>query len=122
MKIKVIKRDFTVCKVSDFSKIDLTDKYCFIGRTEEELSLICSTKHAPAETLERNDGWRGFHILGELDFSLLGVVSEVSTILSNSKISILAEATYNTDYFFVKAENFEKAMEILAEQDYKIIQ
>lgn len=121
MKIKVIKRGFTVCKVDDLGKVDFTDKYCFVGKTDEEISLICSTKHAPQETISRSDGWRGFRIQGQLDLSLIGVISEISQTLTNNKISILTVATYNTDYIFVKEENLQKALELLAEQDYKII-
>lgn len=33
MVIKLIGRDFTVCKVEDYAQVDLGAEYCFIGRT-----------------------------------------------------------------------------------------
>ena len=121
MKIKVMKREFSVCKVDDISRVDFTDRYCFLGKTDEEISVICSTRNAPEETVARSDGWRAFRIQGELEFSLIGLVSELTGILAEAKISVLTVATYNTDYLLVKAENLERALELLAEQDYKII-
>ena len=102
-------------------KIDFTDKYCFVGKTDEEISLICSTKHAPAETISRSDGWRGFRLQGQMDFSLVGVLAELTGILAGNKISLLAVGTYNTDYVLVKEDDLEKALLILEDQDYKII-
>lgn len=121
MKIKVIGRPFTVCKVDSLDKIDFTDKYCFVGKTDEEISLICSTKHAPAETISRSDGWRGFRLQGQMDFSLVGVLAELTGILAGNKISLLAVGTYNTDYVLVKEDDLEKALLLLEDQDYKII-
>ena len=62
MLLKVINREFSVCKVSDFSKVDMGQPYIFIGSTNEERSLVCSTELVPDNTIERNDGWRAFRI------------------------------------------------------------
>ena len=43
MELKKIEKEFSVCKVNDISVIDFTDEFCFIGKTDEELSLVCST-------------------------------------------------------------------------------
>ena len=62
MLLKVINREFSVCKVSDFSEVDMGQPYIFIGSTNEERSLVCSTELVPDNTIERNDGWRAFRI------------------------------------------------------------
>ncbi len=121
MKIKVIKREFTVCQVERLEQIDFTDKYCFVGKTDEEISLICSTRHVPEETVAREDGWRAFRLQGQLDLSLIGIISEISRILSENKISLLVVGTYNTDYVLVKEKDLEKTLLLLEDQDYKII-
>ena len=79
MKLKKLNCDLTVCKVADTSAINLELPFYFIGRTDEELSLVCRTADAPANTTERDDGWRGFRIEGVLDFSLIGILSKIST-------------------------------------------
>lgn len=55
-----------------------------------------------------------------LDFSLIGILSGISTILADNKIGIFAVSTYNTDYILVKEENFIKALEVLAKEGYEI--
>ena len=121
MELKSIEHDLTVCKVSDTSKIDLTAEFCFIGKTDEEMSLVCKTEDTPAETIERDDGWKAFRIQGVLDFSLIGILSKLSGILADNNIGIFAVSTYNTDYIRVKIENFDKALKALTSEGYTVI-
>lgn len=120
MEINIIDQDFSVCKVEDLSQIDYSDKFCFISKTDEELSLVCNTKLVPENTIECDNGWKGFRIRGILDFSLIGILSKISTLLAESKIGIFAVSTYNTDYIFTKEENFDKAINVLEDNGYKI--
>ena len=110
----------TVCKVKSVSDIDMNSEFFFIGKTDEEISLVCKTEDVPAGTTERDDGWRGFRISGVLDFSLIGILSKLSGILAEHKIGIFAVSTYNTDYILVKEENFERALRLLAEEGYTV--
>ena len=121
MELRIIEHDLSVCKVADMSDIDLKADFCFIGKTDEELSLVCKTKDIPSRTIERDDGWRGFRIQGILDFSLIGVLSKLSGILAAHKIGIFAVSTYNTDYILVKEADFSRALEILAAEGYTVL-
>ena len=121
MELKTIEYKLSVCKVADISDIDLDSDFYFIGRTDEELSLVCKTEDTPIETLEREDGWRGFRIQGILDFSLIGILSRLSGILAEHNIGIFAVSTYNTDYILLKEENFDRALEVLASEGYTVV-
>lgn len=121
MELKIITFPLTICKVKSIADIDLSRKFFFIGRTEEELSLVCITDDTPEKTLERDDGWRGFRIQGVLDFSLIGILSKLSGILAENKIGIFAVSTYNTDYILVKEENFGKAVAVLENAGYSFV-
>ena len=121
MELKKIEHRLTVCKVADISDIDVTADFYFIGKTDEELSLVCRTEDTPRETIEREDGWRGFRIQGVLDFSLIGILSKISGILAENNIGIFAVSTYNTDYILVKEESFDRALEALASEGCDII-
>lgn len=114
MTLKRLPDALTVCKLRDIAQIDLTAPFYFIGRTDAELSLVCKTCDTPKGTLAREDGWRGFVIEGELDFSLIGILAEISGLLAKEKIGIFAVSTYNTDYILVKEENFDRAAKTLA--------
>ena len=120
MKIKKINGEFSVCKVPDYSQVKLDVEYCFISKTDEEISLVCLTGDIPGNILGREDGWIAFRIEGELDFSLVGVLAKISALLAQEKIPILAISTYNTDYILVKKENEMKAMNKFASSGYKV--
>ena len=121
MEIKALSDLFSVCKVEYVKQIDLSKDFCFTAKTDEEISLVCPTKNVPAVTSARDDGWRGFRIQGTLDFSLIGILAKISAILAEQRIGIFVISTYNTDYIFVKEENFAKALKSLAEHGYKVI-
>ena len=121
MQLKKLGSDLTVCKLEATTDIDLSKDFYFIGKTDEELSLVCKTEDTPANTTDRDDGWKGFRIEGVLDFSLIGILSKISGILADNKIGIFAVSTYNTDYILVKKENFDKALGVLEEAGYEIV-
>lgn len=120
MELKKLPYRLSVCKISDVAAIDLQKEFYFIGRTDEELSLVCRTEDVPAHTIECDDGWRGFRIQGVLDFSLIGILSKLSAILAEQQIGIFAVSTYNTDYILVKEENYDRALSALAAQGYTV--
>ena len=74
IEIKRLNQDFSVCKVIDYSLVNLNAEYSFIGKTDEEKSLVCLTSDVPPNVIERDDGWKGFRIQGILDFSLIGIL------------------------------------------------
>ena len=121
MELKKIYHKLTVCKVTDISDLNMESDFYFIAKTDEELSLVCKTEDTPLNTVERNDGWRGFRIQGTLDFSLIGILSKLSGILSEHKIGIFAVSTYNTDYILVKEENYEHALTVLSAEGYSVV-
>lgn len=115
MNIKIIDKDFSVCRVEDFSKINMDSSFLFIGKTDEELSVVCETSSIKDNTLKREDGWKAFRVEGPLDFSLIGIIAEISRILAENKIGIFVVSTYNTDYVLVKKEDFANALKVLSE-------
>lgn len=110
----------TVCKLENLRDANLSSGIFFIGKTDEELSLVCETEYAPEKTLAREDGWRGFRIRGVIDFSLVGVLSELSAVLAENGIGIFAVSTYNTDYILVKEERFREALKALEKAGHTV--
>ncbi len=70
--------------------------------------------------LEEKD-WRVLKVEGTLDFSLIGIISSISTILANEKISIFAISTFDTDYILVKDKDVDNATNALSNEGYEII-
>ena len=121
MKLEVLNIDFSVCRVADYSGVDISEDFTFTGSTDKEKSLVCPTGRVPENTLCREDGWRAFRIVGVLDFSLIGILSRITGILAENEIGVFAVSTYNTDYIFVKSENFDRAMTELRSKGYDVI-
>ena len=107
--------------MKDFSGINTEGEFLFIGKTDKELSVVCTTRMAPTEYLERDDGWRAFRIEGTLDFSLIGILSKISSLLAEQQIGIFAVSTYDTDYVLTKSVSFAKAMDVLEKAGYEIV-
>ena len=118
--IKALSVSFSVCKVPDYSGIDIEQPFVFTGSTDEEKSLVCPCELVPDNTTHREDGWVGFRICGELEFSLIGVLAGISKVLAQNKVGIFVISTYNTDYILVKEENFEKAVRALRGAGYGV--
>ena len=122
MNLKILPQAFTVCQVSDASAVDFSQAFVFFSKSDEEFSLVCETSAVPASALSREDGWRGFRVDGVLDFSLVGILAKLSGLLADQGISIFAVSTYNTDYIFIKANVFDRAILALSAAGYAILE
>jgi len=120
MQLKVLKNELSVCKLNDTRDLDLSKPFYFIGRTDEELSLVCDTADVPSDVAAREDGWRAFRIEGVLDFSLIGILAKLTGVLADHGIGLFAVSTYNTDYILVKRESLAPALEALTKAGYKV--
>ncbi len=85
-----------------------------IGKTKDELSIICPEDKIPGGVLAEK-GWRAFKVEGPLGFVVTGIVSSISSPLAEAGISIMYISTYETDYVLVEEHNLEKAAKILGE-------
>ena len=64
MELKKLEYNLTVCKVETTADIDMTTDFFFIGKTDEEKSVVCITEHVPDNVIECEDGWKAFRIAG----------------------------------------------------------
>ena len=116
-----LPQEFSVCKVKNYSGIDMEQPFVFTGCTDEEKSLVCPAGIVPKNTTSREDGWRAFRICGELDFSLIGILAGISQAMAAAGIGIFAISTYNTDYVLVKEKDFKKAKKTFADAGYRVV-
>ena len=87
-----------------------------ITKTSDEVSIV-SDCNVDFENCKRDSNWRGFKVDGILDFSSIGIINDLTKPLKDKQISVFVISTFNTDYIFVKAESFNKAMEIFTEAE-----
>lgn len=120
MTIQALPDAFSVCKAADYSLVDRETMFCFMGRTDAERSLVCRTQDVPDNATAREDGWRAMRITGTLDFSLIGVLAGISTVLAENGIGIFVLSTYDTDYILTKQKTYARALQLLAQAGYQI--
>lgn len=121
MEIKLINGLFTVCKIHDQADIQLDSDFVFIGKTDDELSLVCRAENCPASADTAEPGWRLLKITGILDFSLVGILAKITRILADHGVSVFAVSTYNTDYILVKEAQLPAALSALRDGGYSVL-
>ncbi|SUO79903.1 ACT domain-containing protein [Streptococcus equinus] len=121
LTIKSITEEFAVCQVEDYSQVNLENPFVFTGATDDEKSLVCPIAIVPENALTVDKTWSAFRIEGVLDFSLIGILSKISSLLAENNIGIFAISTYNTDYILTKTTDFQSALRVLEEAGYQIL-
>lgn len=120
LTILPLPQTLSVCKVADLLLVDWDSEPLFIGRTGDEVSVVCPTDTVPENTLERDDGWGAFRIAGQLEFSMVGVLAGISNVLADAGIPIFVVSTFDTDYILVKTERFDETLRVLSEAGYAV--
>ena len=102
MKIVVVPGEYSVCRLSPGAGVALPKEgFSSVTSTADELSVVCLAKHEPVGS-KIETGWSLLKIDGVLDFSLVGILSDVSGVLARAKISLFAISTFDTDYILVR--------------------
>lgn len=121
LQFEVLSDTLGICKLNSNQNIPewaYQGDFVSVTRTPEELSIVCSESAIPKDAVcER--GWRALKIAGILDFSLVGILSIVSSTLATAGVSIFAISTYNTDYILVRAQDLEVALQSLSKEGFE---
>ena len=124
LTLRLLDETFSIHSLAVDSKIPsevFEASVYFIGKTFEEISIVLPS----SITLNSEDcepDWQALEVVGPLDFILTGILSSISTVLANEKISIFAISTFDTDYVLVKNNTLNAAIEALRANHYQVIQ
>ncbi|MBU3214011.1 ACT domain-containing protein [Clostridium estertheticum] len=123
LTMKLLNEKFAVCRLNkneSMPKWVEGSSFYSITKTSDELSIVCSQDSIPRNIKCEKD-WRILKVEGPLDFSLIGIISSISTILALKRISIFAVSTYDTDYILVKDKDIDNTILALSNERYEII-
>ncbi|MBX4261975.1 ACT domain-containing protein [Clostridium estertheticum] len=123
LTMKLLNEKFSVCRLNKNEQIPewvKNSSFYSISKTSDELSIVCSQDIIPSNIKCEKD-WRILKVEGPLDFSLIGIISSISTILALKRISIFAVSTYDTDYILVKNKDIDNTILALSNERYEII-
>ncbi|HEX2952634.1 MAG TPA: ACT domain-containing protein [Bacillota bacterium] len=122
MKLQLLDERFGVCRLAPDEVLGswaMNGKFCSVTRTADELSVVCLEERIP-ENVRSERGWRCIQVVGPLDFSLVGILAKLSSILAEASVSIFAISTFDTDYILLKESNLDGAVQALREAGYEI--
>lgn len=123
LTLKLLKEKYGVARLNKESEIPtwvFKGEFYSITKTEDELSIVSLEENIPLD-IKCEKHWRILKIQGPLDFSLVGILSKISSLMAENSISIFAISTYDTDYILIKENNIEKAINVLQKDIYKVI-
>jgi hypothetical protein len=122
LRLSVLGERLAVCRLDAGSAVPdwaTAAQFSSITRTAGELSVVCPEERVPAGiTCER--GWRALKLEGPFEFGTIGLLSSVVGPLAESEVSVLAIATYETDYVLVQESQLDPATEALRERGHEI--
>jgi uncharacterized protein len=123
LRLSVLDDRLAVCRLDPGAEIPAwatAAPFFSVTRTSDELSVICPEARVPAgAACER--GWRALRFEGPFEFGLVGVLSSVAEPLAQSEVSILAIATYDTDYVLVQESQLDVAVRTLRERGHEVL-
>lgn len=90
-----------------------------VTRTRDELSIVAPEDAVP-RSVRSERGWRAMSVRGPLEFSLTGVLAGLSGALSDAGIPIFVVSTFDTDWLLVRADDVDRAVEVLAAAGHRV--
>jgi uncharacterized protein len=123
MNLTVLAKKYSIYKFVNDSALPawiyLSDFYS-ITKTVEEVSVVAIQNESISENITCSKDWRILKVAGPLDFSLVGIIADLSSILKDKRISIFTISTYDTDYILVKQKDIVAGIKALTDRGYKI--
>jgi hypothetical protein len=122
LRLEVLPGVLAVCRLDADEPLPewaLSSSFLSITRTSDELSVVCSHETVPPE-IQCEQGWRCLRVEGPLDFSEIGILAALSSVLAAAGVSLFAISTFDTDYLLVKEGDLQRAVTGLGEAGHHI--
>ena len=94
-----------------------------ITKTYDELSLVCVTGEAPkVGVIERSDNWCAFRVAGTMEFTLTGIVAQISQVLADAHLGVFVMSTFDTDFILVASLDVDAAVDKWREAGIEVVE
>ena len=123
LHLEILPGTYAICRLEPGQ---LVPPWAWIGalasatRTDAELSIICAESAVPRAVERVERGWRALRVAGPLDFDAVGVMARLTAPLARAGISILALATFDTDYLLVRNPDLGRALAALRAEGHVV--
>ena len=121
MNFKVLAGKYAIYKFAIGSVLPertCSGDFYSITKTIDELSVVARQGDVIEGYMECNRDWRIVRIEGSLDFSLVGIIADISVIFKKKNIAIFTISTYDTDYFLIKQKDLDIGIQALIENNH----
>ena len=106
LKIETFPYFFAIAKIRNPASINWKSPFVFVGKTDDELSLVALESEVPSDAYPVDRGYRMMRVAGTLDMSLTGILARISKVLA--------------DYILVKSHTFKNAVQALSRAGYLV--
>ena len=90
-----------------------------VTRTPDELSIVCDAAAVPADArVER--GWGALRVVGQLEFSLVGILARLTSTLAEAGVSVFVISTFDTDYVLVRTGSLTAGVDALRQSGVRV--
>lgn len=122
LALQLVAGELAVCRLSPDAPVPAwagSGDFSTVTRTADELSIICPAAQVPAG-VKHEAGWRLLKFQGPFDFGAVGVLASVTAPLAAARVSLLAVATFDTDYVLIKASQLDPALTALRAAGHQV--
>jgi hypothetical protein len=123
MNFEVLESNYAIYRFGNASVLPdwiYSSRFYSITKTKDEISVVAAQNAFISSDIVCNKDWRIIKIEGPLDFSLVGIIADISAIFKRKKISVFTLSTYDTDYFLIKQKDLDVGIQALIENNHKV--
>lgn len=113
---------YTICRLAPDDPIPdwaAPGEFWSFTRAPQELSIVCEARVVP-EGVRREDEWGILSVRGPLDFSLCGVLSQLTAPLARAGIPVFVLSTFDTDHILIRTADLDREVETLRSAGYAV--
>jgi uncharacterized protein len=90
-----------------------------ITAAETGLTVVCRPDEVPPGARVEPD-WRALSVVGPLDFSLIGIIGSLTTLLAEAGVSVFVLSTFDTDHVLIKEDAVDSAIDALRQAGHAV--
>jgi hypothetical protein len=123
LNLLVLKKKYSIYRFKRESVLPdwiYSSDFYSITKTKDELSVVAIQTNRVPDDIPNSKNWKILRVSGPLDFSMVGIIAEISNIFREKNIPILTLSTYDTDYILVRQKDLKAGIKALIDKGHTI--
>lgn len=121
LRLRVLSTRYGICQLAADAELPpwAAGNLTAMVRTPDELSIVCPQEGIPG-TVRCSECWRCLRVVGPLDFTLVGIIAGLTSLLAEAGISVFVFSSFDTDFLLVQENALQSAVDCLQEAGHLI--